>query len=202
MSMQSTEALLKHLIHNERFTTSVARTLYLLSEFGERRCGHPVPTEELVQEARCESFHFAIGYVQCAPGSFIAAMKNLHPSKTIATGLLAAILLLAADPALAFRCGTKLVRDGMHEQQVIAACGEPTSVRHLGHTIRAYDYRFRLRNPGHIYYRTPGVGHFATEVIVTEFIYNFGPRKLMRRLIFEGNVLVEIESIGYGYIEK
>ena len=74
--------------------------------------------------------------------------------------------------------------------------------RHLGHTIRAYDYRFRLRNPGHIYYRTPGVGHFATEVVVTEFIYNFGPRKLMRRLIFEGNVLVEIESIGYGYLEK
>lgn len=115
---------------------------------------------------------------------------------------LAAILLLAADPALAFRCGGKLVRDGMHEQQVIAACGEPTSVRHLGRTVRAYDYRFRLRNPGHIYYRTPGVGHFATEVIVTEFVYNFGPRKLMRRLIFEGSVLVEIETIGYGYIEK
>jgi hypothetical protein len=90
----------------------------------------------------------------------------------------------------------------MHEQQVIAACGEPTSVRHLGHAIRAYDYRFRLRNPGHIYYRMPGVGHFATEVIVTEFVYNFGPRKLMRRLIFEGNVLVEIETIGYGYLEK
>jgi hypothetical protein len=127
---------------------------------------------------------------------------NLLTSKSIVPALLAAALLLVADPVLAFRCGTKLVRDGMHEQQVIAACGEPTSVRHLGHTIRAYDYRFRLRNPGHIYYRTPGVGHFATEVIVTEFIYNFGPRKLMRRLIFEGNVLVEIESIGYGYVEK
>ena len=127
---------------------------------------------------------------------------NLLTSKSIVPALLAAALLLVADPALAFRCGTKLVRDGMHEQQVIAACGEPTSVRHLGHTIRAYDYRFRLRNPGHIYYRTPGVGHFATEVIVTELIYNFGPRKLMRRLIFEGNVLVEIESIGYGYVEK
>ena len=127
---------------------------------------------------------------------------NLLTSKSIVPALLAAALLLVADPVLAFRCGTKLVRDGMHEQQVIAACGEPTSVRHLGHTIRAYDYRFRLRNPGHFYYRTPGVGHFATEVIVTEFIYNFGPRKLMRRLIFEGNVLVEIESIGYGYVEK
>ena len=127
---------------------------------------------------------------------------NLLTPKSVATSLLAAVLLLGADPALAFRCGSKLVRDGMHEQQVIAACGESTSVRHLGHTIRAYDYRFRLRNPGHIYYRTPGVGHFATEVIVTEFVYNFGPRKLMRRLIFEGNVLVEIETIGYGYLEK
>jgi hypothetical protein len=126
---------------------------------------------------------------------------NVVPSKTTVITLTAAVLLLVADPALAFRCGSKIVRDGMHEQQVLAACGEPTSVRHLGHTIRAYDYRFRLRNPGHIYYRTPGVGHFATEVVVTEYVYNFGPRKLMRRLIFEGSVLVEIETIGYGYIE-
>ena len=126
---------------------------------------------------------------------------NLIPQKSIGLALLAGILLLVADPALAFRCGSKIVRDGMHEQQVLAACGEPTSVRHLGHTIRAYDNRFRLRNPGHIYYRTPGVGHFATEVVVTEYVYNFGPRKLMRRLIFEGSVLVEIETIGYGYID-
>ena len=127
---------------------------------------------------------------------------NILTPKSIMSAASAATLLLAADPALAFRCGSKIVRDGMHEQQVIAACGAPTSVRHLGHTVRAYDYRFRLRNPAHVYYRTPGVGHFATEVVVTEFIYNFGPRKLMRRLIFEGSVLVEIESIGYGYIEK
>jgi hypothetical protein len=123
-------------------------------------------------------------------------------SKTITSVLLAAILLLVADPAFAFRCGSKLVRDGMHEQQVIAACGEPTSVRHLGHAIRAYDYRFRLSGGGHTYYRFPGVGNFATEVAITEFVYNFGPRKLMRRLIFEGNILVEIETIGYGYLEK
>ena len=109
--------------------------------------------------------------------------------------------MLVSESALAFRCGTKLIRDGMHEQQVIAACGEPTSVRHLGHTIRAYDYRFRLRGDGHTYYRVPGAGHFATEVAITEFVYNFGPRKLMRRLIFEGSILVEIETIGYGYHE-
>ena len=130
------------------------------------------------------------------------ATMTLRPTKSFAAALIAALFLLAADPALAFRCGTKLVRDGMHEQQVIAACGEPSSVRHLGHTIRAYDYRYRMRVGGLTYYRTPGVGHFATEVAITEFIYNFGPRKLMRRLIFEGSVLVEIETIGYGYIEK
>jgi hypothetical protein len=131
----------------------------------------------------------------------IMIMSTVTP-KPIVAALVAAILLFAADPALAFRCGSKLVRDGMHEQQVIAACGEPTSVRHLGHAIRAYDYRYRLHGGGYTYYRMPGVGHFATEVAITEFVYNFGPRKLMRRLIFEGNVLVEIETIGYGYIEK
>ena len=151
---------------------------------------------------RCAVPENKIGYGYCAPTRMFPATMNPIPPKPIGLALLAGVLLLVADPALAFRCGTKIVRDGMHEQQVIAACGEPTSVRHLGHTIRAYDYRFRLRNPGHIYYRTPGVGHFATEVVVTEFVYNFGPRKLMRRLIFEGSVLVEIETIGYGYIEK
>ena len=151
---------------------------------------------------RCGAPENAIRYAHCAHTRMLPATMNPILPKSIGLALLAGVLLLIADPALAFRCGTKVVRDGMHEQQVIAACGEPTSVRHLGHTIRAYDYRFRLRNPGHIYYRTPGVGHFATEVVVTEFVYNFGPRKLMRRLIFEGSVLVEIETIGYGFIEK
>jgi hypothetical protein len=151
---------------------------------------------------RCGARENAIRYAHCAPTRMLPATMNPIPPKSIGLALLAGVLLVIADPALAFRCGTKIVRDGMHEQQVIAACGEPTSVRHLGQTIRAYDYRFRLRNPGYIYYRTPGVGHFATEVVVTEFVYNFGPRKLMRRLIFEGSVLVEIETIGYGDIEK
>jgi hypothetical protein len=151
---------------------------------------------------RCEAAENALPYGYCVPTRHLPATMNLIPPKSTGLALLAGVLLLVADPALAFRCGSKIVRDGMHEQQVIAACGEPTSVRHLGHAIRAYDYRFRLRNPGHVYYRMPGVGHFATEVVVTEFVYNFGPRKLMRRLIFEGNVLVEIETIGYGYIEN
>lgn len=114
--------------------------------------------------------------------------------------MLAALFL--AEPAEAFRCGSKLVKDGMHEAQVTAICGEPTTRRDLGVAVRYYDYRYyRNSPPGWSTYRTPGTGNFASEVVITEYVYNFGPRKLMRRLIFEGGVLVRIESIGYGYIE-
>ena len=110
--------------------------------------------------------------------------------------------LILSDSAHAFRCGSKLVRDGMHEQQVIAVCGQPTTARQIGHTVRAFDYRLYRPRGSNTLYRHPGFGTLATDVIVTEYVYNFGPRKLMRRLIFEGGVLVTIESIGYGYIEK
>jgi hypothetical protein len=90
----------------------------------------------------------------------------------------------------------------MHEAQVIAICGEPTTRRDIGRTLRGPDlrtYPTDLRYPtDRYYYPIP----FATEVVVTEYVYNFGPRRLMRRLIFEGGVLISIESIGYGYLEK
>ena len=110
--------------------------------------------------------------------------------------------LLAVESAHAFRCGTKIVRDGMHEQQVIAICGEPTATRHIGYAVRAFDYRIYRPRGSKDYYRHPAYGTLATDVLVTEWVYNFGPRKLMRRLVFEGSILVTIETIGYGYHEK
>ena len=111
--------------------------------------------------------------------------------------------MLVADPAYAFRCKNKLVKDGMHEQQVVAICGKPTTMRHLGWALRSYPITHRSTYPGGFTSgRTyPGYG-ISQEVVITEYVYNFGPRRLMRRLIFEGGVLVTIETIGYGYIEK
>ena len=113
----------------------------------------------------------------------------------------AAAMLLAND-AHALRCGNKIVRDGMHEAQVIAICGEPTTRRDIGRTLRGPDIRTYPSDPRYPtdrrYYPIP----FPTEVVVTEYVYNFGPRRLMRRMIFEGGILVSIESIGYGYLEK
>ena len=110
--------------------------------------------------------------------------------------------LLAAGDAHALRCGNKVVRDGMHEAQVIAICGEPTTRRDIGRTLRGPDLRAYPADPRYPIDRRIYPIPYPTEVIVTEYVYNFGPRRFMRRLIFEGGVLVSIESIGYGYLEK
>lgn len=110
------------------------------------------------------------------------------------------LLLVVSDPAHALRCGSRLVLEGMLEQEVIKHCGEPTEVRHLGYVVRSFHPLSRRHLSGTEIYR---YGHdYYQEVPVTVFIYNFGPRKLMRRLRFEGGALADIETLGYGYLEK
>ncbi len=122
--------------------------------------------------------------------------------KSVALFLAVAAGLLVSDDAEALRCGNKIVRDGMHEAQVLAICGEPTTRRDIGRTLRGPELRPYPPDSRYPLDRYTYPGLYPTEVVVTEYIYNFGPRKLMRRLIFEGGVLVSIESIGYGYLEK
>ena len=126
--------------------------------------------------------------------------RNLFQLKSAALLILA--LFVLATPAHAFRCGSRIVVKDMHEAQVRRACGAPTNQSHLGTTVRGvylpYD---RVTVPGTTRRYWPGYGPFTEEVVITEYVYNFGPRKLMRRLLFEGGVLVSIETLGYGYIE-
>jgi len=121
-------------------------------------------------------------------------------AKASATLLLA--LLVLSTPAHAFRCGNRIVVIDMHEAQVRRACGAPTTMRDLGTTVRGIVFpQERQVLPGMTGTTWPGYGRFVEEVVVTEYVYNFGPRKLMRRLVFEGGVLVSIETLGYGYLE-
>ena len=119
----------------------------------------------------------------------------------VATSMLA--LLLASGSAHAFRCGQKLVREDMHEAEVRKVCGAPTTQRQIGWTTRGQVLPIQS-NPGGGWQieRYPGYGQFVEQVLVTEYVYNFGPRKFMRRLLFEGGILVRIETIGYGYNEE
>ena len=111
------------------------------------------------------------------------------------------IFMLASDPAYALRCGSRIIQDGMHESRVIQLCGEPVSRRHLGYVLRPYI----LKRPAGIL-GTHSTRHvysgFHEELLVTELIFNFGPRKLMRILRFEGDRLTSIRTAGYGYHEK
>ena len=106
--------------------------------------------------------------------------------------------MFAGQAAHAFRCGSKLVTEGMQEFEVIHICGEPVQVTHLGHVLRAYDYRERSSG-----IRTRINGHWSPyllqDVPVTEMVFNFGPQKFMRKLRFEGGELTDIQTLGYGY---
>ncbi len=126
---------------------------------------------------------------------------GLSTSKfSILAGLLVLGLMLP-ESAAAFRCGSKLVKDGMHEVEVVAICGEPTFKKQLGYAIRNVNIReHRVTVPGWTISRSPGY-YYPAEVMVTEYVYNLGPRKLMRRLVFEGSLLVSVETLGRGYRE-
>src|SRR5690242_5745423 len=101
-------------------------------------------------------------------------------------------LLAAASPSFAaIRCGTKLVSEGATRSEVAAKCGEPTEVL----TMKSVFRRPVIWTGGRPYF----VGEDFIEIPVESWVYNLGPNKLMRRLRFEGGVLTEIESLGYGY---
>lgn len=88
----------------------------------------------------------------------------------------------------------------MHETEVLRLCGRPVSTRHLGYVIRSFGIGDgRLASPARGTVRRQA--WYQQEVEVTEAVYNFGPRKLMRRLRYEGGMLVSISTMGYGYIE-
>lgn len=111
---------------------------------------------------------------------------------------LACTAFLASDPAHALRCGNRLVKDGMHESEVKSICGKPVSARSLGYVLRSHIDRTHGLTTTRYY----GYGGYQREVLATELVFNFGPRKLMRKMRFEGGILVSVETIGYGYREK
>jgi hypothetical protein len=125
----------------------------------------------------------------------------------LSRGAAALCLLLAlalAPPAHAFRCGSKLISEGMHITKVRALCGEPDYEQerivlrrnvYIGKTTRAPDSGVIRR---HIYgWGTPPL----IEVEIRELTWNLGPNKFMRRVRFEDGIVTEIETLERGYVE-
>ena len=116
----------------------------------------------------------------------------------IRSAAIVAFGLLAAAPAFAdgFRCGSHLItisNGSTTRSEVAAKCGEPTEVV----TMRSVFRRPVIWTNGRPFF----VGEDAVEIPVESWIYNLGPNKLMRRIRFEGGIVTEIETLGYGFIK-
>jgi len=127
---------------------------------------------------------------------------RLPHRRLIATAL--SLLLFAATPALAFRCGNKIVSEGDHYSKVLKICGEPVGVQERviyreGRTRP----RFRAEGPNGLTYDQEVLQYDRSyvEVMVEEWTYNFGPRRLMQLVRFENGFVVEVDRLGYGYRE-
>jgi hypothetical protein len=108
-------------------------------------------------------------------------------SRTARTALAALLLVLAAAPAHAFRCGTRIITRGDHAEKMLRFCGEPASVQTRIQT-RGYVSDF-----GRVF---PGV---VEEVVIEEWTYNLGPHQLMRVVRLENGLVADIKHLGYGY---
>ena len=114
--------------------------------------------------------------------------------------LIGLCILVIAEPALALRCGSKLVLNGDHKSKILKHCGEPTSVQ-VRTIVRGYTSihdrhhrRISSRGNDDLY---PAYG----EIIVEEWTYNFGPRRLMQTITFENGLVVSVKQLHSGYRE-
>lgn len=123
-----------------------------------------------------------------------------HPLLVAACSL----LLLAAGPALAFRCGSKVVSEGDHYSKILKFCGEPIGVQQRV-IYRSGPTRPRILTEGPngltIEREVLQYDRSYVEVQVEEWTYNFGPRRLMQLVRFEDGFVTEVEQLGYGYRE-
>jgi hypothetical protein len=123
---------------------------------------------------------------------------------------LAALALLIAGPALAFRCNGRIVSDGDPQDKVRHICGEPTSARQFavwragiprGRVIRETTLRSGDATIEATEEELALHDRSVVEVLIEEWTYNFGPRKLMRVVRFENGLVTGVSHLGYGYHE-
>jgi len=104
--------------------------------------------------------------------------------------VLATIATAQAEDSM--RCGSKLIHTGDGKDKVRSLCGQPSSVSFAG-TIGRRGY------PNSGQYDYSYFGPAWVEMPVEIWTYNFGSHKLLRKLRFVGDELVEIDTAGYGY---
>lgn len=100
--------------------------------------------------------------------------------------LVVGLLLLGLAPAAhALRCGNRLVGDGAFDFQVRERCGNPYWIEEHFQTLVAGDERVEIAQP----------------VEYSAWYFNFGPNRLLVRLLFRDGRLVREETLNRGVAE-
>jgi len=117
-------------------------------------------------------------------------MARIRRTWARAGALLAALAVCSSASADALRCGNKVISRGDHATRVLRYCGEPTAVQ-------SWVTQRGVVGFGSVFH--PGFG-FVEDVLIEEWTYNFGPRKLMRQVRLANGFVERVELLGYGYL--
>ncbi len=119
--------------------------------------------------------------------------------------LLLSLLILfgSADVCVAgstFRCGPYVVSVGATKSEVLGKCGEPSSKEYLGEQKSGgFTSRTRERGIGDRSSSKTRGTYNERSFVVESWTYNCGPSEFSQTLTFQGQDLIEVQSIGYGY---
>ena len=125
--------------------------------------------------------------------------------KNIFNILIFFMFLFISEQSFALKCGNKLIGVGFSKPKVLSICGEPDfkGIREIAYPSYCGDRNYYYDESP--YYRrrynyryTPNYD-ICQYITVEVWIYNFGPRKFMRELIFRKGVIKEINILEYGY---
>ncbi len=120
----------------------------------------------------------------------------MHARKPCLAALAFSALLLTPS-AWAFRCNSFVIDAGMAKPEVLRKCGTPSLQE------QRIDRRIlRLRVPAAPNSGLPPGSTVELErerqVLIEEWVYNFGPQQFMQQLVFEDGRLVSVKDLGYG----
>jgi hypothetical protein len=99
-----------------------------------------------------------------------------------------------------FRCGPHVVSVGATKTEVLGKCGEPTSKEYLGEQ-KSGGFTSTTRERARRDRSTSGTRGTVNErsFVVESWTYNCGPSEFSQTLTFQGQDLIEVQSVGYGY---
>ncbi len=118
---------------------------------------------------------------------------------------LVCFILFFSQSAFSLRCGHSLVKEGDYKAEVEDKCGEPDSTEyhyerrgnsnHADTTLYGYNDKSRFPTNSFSYGQQ---NYQDIEILVDEWVYDFGRARLRKLLRFENGRLKDIESLGRG----